>query len=53
MEEAKVERRKRREECDRKPVIYNWLVSRSGEENTEVKKIESIISPSTLPVVGQ
>lgn len=32
------------EECDHKPMIYNWFVSRSGEEDTGVKKIESIIN---------
>lgn len=44
-------RLKWREECDHKPVIYSRLVSRSEEEDTEVKKIESVIIPSILAVV--
>lgn len=37
------------EDCDHKPMIYCWLVSRSGEADTGVKRTESIISPSILP----
>lgn len=40
------------EECDHKPVIYSWLVSRAGEEDTGVKTMESIVSPS-MPAVEQ
>lgn len=37
------------EDCNHKPMIYCWLVSRSGEADTGVKRTGSIISPSILP----
>lgn len=32
-------------ECDQNLMIYNWLVPRSGEEDTRDKKTENIIQP--------
>lgn len=51
LEEAELERG--RGQCDHNPRIYSWLVSRSGKEETGVRKIESIISPSILSVEDQ
>lgn len=40
-------------ERDGNPRIYSWLVSRSGEEDTGIKKIDCIISLPILSAVVQ
>lgn len=36
---------------DQNPMIYNWLVPGSGEEDTGDKKIENIIEPYCTPLI--